>query len=284
MNKDQIIKQMEFQDLVGVKIDDLSELERSTLSEKYLFKAIEEIIELRKTFPSGFFLEKNTPDFDRDALLREFVDAQLFLANFGILWKIDEEELSRTIDWVQNNNFTKMKKKALIAFNLGLISLEKPDNLDVGFDWKIGIGRGAINPRFFIVAQNAAQTIRHGEEVFKLEYKDDKVAGNILLEGLDKLGILDQCYFTNAVKHATPKNRAPTQSERRFWNSYLSEEYGILLANNENMVVMPLGKTAQEMCGTVGLYHPSAVFYGTLTREKYFEQLKEFVEKHDTSA
>lgn len=282
MNQDQLIKQSEFQDLVGVKIDNLSSVERATLSEKYLFKAIEEIIELRKTFPSGFFLEKNTPTFDRNALLREFVDAQLFLTNFGILWQISDEELSNTIDWVQNNNFTKMKKKAIDTYNSNILSMEQPITFDVGCDWKIGIGRGAINPKFFIVAQNAAQTIQHGEEVFKLEYKNDRVSGNLLLQGLDKLGILDQCYFTNAVKHATPKNRAPTKPECRFWNSYLSEEYGILLANNENMVTMPLGKTAQEMCGSAGLYHPSAVFYGTLTPENYFEQLKEFVEKHDS--
>lgn len=103
-----IEKQKRFQKLCGKQIETEDNFTKSFLSEMYLFKAIEEVVELRKTFPSALNESaKIQPEIDRTELLKEFSDVLLFLMNFAILWKISDEELLNTIEFVQTNNFSK---------------------------------------------------------------------------------------------------------------------------------------------------------------------------------
>ncbi len=103
-----IEKQRRFQKLCGKQIDTKDSFTKSFLSEMYLFKAIEEVVELRKTFPSALNESaKIQPEIDRTELLKEYSDVILFLINFGILWGISDEELLGTIEMVQANNFRK---------------------------------------------------------------------------------------------------------------------------------------------------------------------------------
>ena len=100
--------QKKFQKLCGKHIETEDNFTKSLLSEMYLFKAIEEIVELRKTFPSALNdSAKIQPKIDRNELLKEFCDVALFLLNFSILWKISLNEFIESLKLVQSNNFKK---------------------------------------------------------------------------------------------------------------------------------------------------------------------------------
>jgi uncharacterized protein YabN with tetrapyrrole methylase and pyrophosphatase domain len=106
---DQLLeKQKEFQKLCKIDL----EVEPYHLSEGYLFKAIEEITELRKTFPSSFNkYEKVEKIVNRQRTLEEFCDVILFLMNFALVWKFTQEEVLEALKYVQRNNFHKLQKK-----------------------------------------------------------------------------------------------------------------------------------------------------------------------------
>jgi DNA polymerase I len=60
----------------------------------------------------------------------------------------------------------------------------------------------------------------------------------------------EQCYFTNAVKESTPKNREPNTQEAKKWRPHLIEE----LQRVHPKVVVPLGNFAYtETCGRSGI-------------------------------
>ena len=107
---DEIIKkQRDFQLLVGVPLDDKDQM--NTLAEVYLFKAIEEIIELRKEFPSGLNKESKTMKEVQDVrLYEELSDVLLFLVNFMIVRGMSIDKLKSTITRVQTNNFKHVRK------------------------------------------------------------------------------------------------------------------------------------------------------------------------------
>lgn len=103
-------RQREFQETTNVGIDDSSK--KDFLSEVFLFKAIEEIIELRKEFPSG--LNKNSKtmkEADDNRIYEELSDVLLFLVNFMIVRGLDVNTLYDKIGEVQNNNFDKLHEK-----------------------------------------------------------------------------------------------------------------------------------------------------------------------------
>ena len=107
--------QRAFQKLCGVPIDDLERADE--LAETFLYKAIEECIELRKTNPSGLMRYSKTQpgEINRDDMLGELSDVVLFLINFMIVRKITFEELMNNMLKIQENNFKvllpKLKKE-----------------------------------------------------------------------------------------------------------------------------------------------------------------------------
>lgn len=110
MNLQQILeKQKEFQHLVGTPIDDAEQM--NFLSEVFLFKAIEEIIELRKEFPSG--LNKRSKSYkqaDEQRIYEELSDVVLFIMNFMIVRGLSLEKLHAIMIDVQANNFKYAKQ------------------------------------------------------------------------------------------------------------------------------------------------------------------------------
>jgi NTP pyrophosphatase (non-canonical NTP hydrolase) len=99
--------QKDFQKLVGTPMEDPAQT--NFLSEIFLFKAIEEIIELRKEFPSGLNKRSKTmkqPDEQR--LYEELSDVVLFLLNFMIVRGMTVEKLLAVIKEVQLNNTNKV--------------------------------------------------------------------------------------------------------------------------------------------------------------------------------
>lgn len=110
--KEIVERQREFQKEVGFPIDSVRESDRNEMAEKYLFKAIEEIIELRKEFPSAvnpWSKEQKVADLTR--IREEFSDVLLFLINFMIVWRLSPEEILSQLEINQDMNFDYIKKK-----------------------------------------------------------------------------------------------------------------------------------------------------------------------------
>lgn len=113
---DQIYKiieaQGEFQKLCGIDFDNIGDKERYAVAEVYVFKAIEELIELRKTFPSTMnSYAKNQILAGRKETVSELVDTFFFLINFSLAMGIDTTTLVNTMNEVQTNNFAKLRSK-----------------------------------------------------------------------------------------------------------------------------------------------------------------------------
>ncbi len=107
-----ILKQIQFQTKVNLPIETTDEDEKYELGEIYLFKSIEEIVELRKEFPSIMNkYAKNQKKPDMEKILNEFSDVLFFLMNFAILWRITPEMMLEKMKEVQTNNFKKLEEK-----------------------------------------------------------------------------------------------------------------------------------------------------------------------------
>jgi len=103
-----IEKQRKFQRLCNKPIDSKDPFTQSLLSETYLFKLVEEVFELRKTFPSALNdSSKHQPEIIREELLKEGADVILFFINFCLVHEVQIEEFFDIIEKVQTNNFQK---------------------------------------------------------------------------------------------------------------------------------------------------------------------------------
>lgn len=269
---DLIVKQVEFQNMCGINFNDLTDQKRRYLAEMFLFKAIEEVVEARKTFPSGLNpFEKARVKINVDETKKELCDILFFLMNFMLTWEISIEEIFDTAPDVQQNNFNKVKRKILDQLYEEILTFT-----GVG---KVGVGNGGINPRVVFVGQNAAQTISHGEKVFDIKYRGDNAAGNVIYEILDKIHIdLDEVFFTNAVKSTTTNNMMPNKQLQEIWYPVLEKELKILKYNNPNMLIVPMGRLAKDMTGLPGIKHPGVIFRGT-PREQYIQEVLNFFQK-----
>ena len=109
---EQIINlQRTFQEHCGLPINGTEE-ERNQLAETYLYKCIDEIIELKDTFPSSLNkYRKNQPVENRDEMRKELCDVILWLINFCLAKKIDISELDIELVSTINNNFNKLYEK-----------------------------------------------------------------------------------------------------------------------------------------------------------------------------
>lgn len=105
--------QKEFQRLMQLPIDSEDPETKNRLAEIYLFKLIEEVVELRKTQPSGLVIHKKTPKIDRSEMLAETADVAMFLIDFMIVREITVFELMMKIKEKQSVNFAKRQSQLL---------------------------------------------------------------------------------------------------------------------------------------------------------------------------
>lgn len=70
-------------------------------------------------------------------------------------------------------------------------------------------------------------------------------SGQWMQRMIDRLGLTNHCYITNAVRCRPPNNRAPTAVERRACRQYLIEEFYVVRPK----ILVLLGRTACESAG-----------------------------------
>ena len=260
-------RQIEFQRLVGFPIDSKLETDRNELSEKYVFKLIEEAIELRKEFPSIMnpWSKKNKPA-DLSRIKEEMSDVLLFFINLLITWRIDFEDLLKVAQGVQDVNFYKVKEKKLAMLNQRILDIP---------GYTSGIGQGSLNPKYVFLGMNPGKSIEHGYKVWS---NSEDGSSKILLPVLEKLGILDDCYFTNIVKSTTTDNREPSKELLDFWVPFFLEELFILEADNPGVKIITMGKyvtenyQGPEVSGSIA--HPASLLYGNLDKDQYEQQIR----------
>lgn len=105
-------RQRELQRIHGFPIDSINPNDQNRMAEVYVFKAIEEAIELRRTQPSVMIpMAKVQPKIDRSEMLKELCDTFLYLFNFMIVRRINFDELMAYMNTVQENNMAKAHEK-----------------------------------------------------------------------------------------------------------------------------------------------------------------------------
>ena len=258
-------KQYELQKLVGFPIDSIRESDMNQLGEVYIFKAIEELIELRKEFPSVMNKwSKKQKVTDKKRILEELSDVMFFLMNFCISFRIKPEELLEEMGNIQDVNFTKIKERMMDYLNEDILKVP---------NCTAGIGSGNINPKFIFVGQNPADGITKG---YKFWSNPEDGSSKILLPILEELGISQDCYFTNLVKVTTTDNQEPDESTTAFWKEYFNREIEILSANCKPIIIT-LGQWANNMVDQehLSIAHPSYILRGGMTTQEYADQIKE---------
>lgn len=261
--------QKEFQKLVGFPIDSNLEKDRNEISEKYLFKLIEEVVEARKEFPSVMnpWSKTQARSVNFEKLHKEFSDIFLFLINVLITWKLDFPEFLKITEKVQLCNIENLKKKKMSVLNDEILSI--PTYLS-------GVGQGNITPKYIFIGQNPGKNITHGYEFWS---NPNDGSSKILLPLLEKMGILKDCYFTNVVKSTTVDNIEPNYETTDFWLPFFKTELDILTSFNSNYSVIAMGKWTSEILTARGymnkfIYHPAALNRGFMNIPEYAELIK----------
>lgn len=100
-----------FQCMMGVDIADPKQID--TLSESYLFKAVEEIVELRRTTPAAIlpYWKSQIKTIDREAMLKELADVLLYLSNFMLVREVTPPEILEAIRQVQIGNIRTLQSR-----------------------------------------------------------------------------------------------------------------------------------------------------------------------------
>lgn len=218
-----IAKQRDFQKMVGFPIDTNVESVRNEVAEKYIFKMIEEAVELRREFPSVMNpWSKHQKPADMQRIKEEFCDVLLFLMNFMIAFKLSPDEVLEEIHKVQHHNFEKIKGQMMDQLNQDITKVQNHVS---------GIGSGSLTPKVVFIGQNPKEGLTKGEKfTFVLppgEYSD-------------------VVYVTNIVKSTTPQNVEPSEELTAFWKEFLKRELDILRANNPDMKIITIGRWADE--------------------------------------
>lgn len=257
--------QKEFQRLLGIPVDSLAESDILQMAELHCFKAIEEIIELRKTFPSTLNKhEKNKAAINRDNILAELCDSLMYHINFASVWGFTPDEVISKLGAVQLNNFIKAKEKIIAKLNSEILMVHGEP---------AGVGSGSLMPNYIFVGQNPAEGITPGYKFFS---NPEDGSSKILLPVLTELGIIDQCYFTNIVKSATPKNSKPTESLTSFWMEFYKREIEIVSRGCYPKII-PMGKWAQIILNKKGIPHPASVQYGATELEDFKKAIENYL-------
>lgn len=258
-----IDKQREFQKAVGFPIDSILESDRNNLSEIFIFKAIEECVELRKEFPSSMNpFAKTQKVADMEGVLGEYSDVLLFLINFASVWNFTSDQILDGLEKVQHNNFLKLKEKKLAYINEEILRV--PGKVS-------GVGQGNLFPKYVFIGQNPGETITPGYRFFS---DPNDGSSKILLPILEELGITESCYFTNLVKCTTPKNTVPDSESITFWKEFLDRELRALAYASRHMEIIPMGAVAQRALGLSGISHPASVLRGNISRAEYKEEIE----------
>lgn len=265
--------QREFQLLCEVDIDTCDADKVNELSETFLFKAIEEIIELRKTFPSVLNKwAKTQPTENKAETLDELSDVLLFLVNMCLVRKISPEEVLMALKTKQQINFQKVKEKKLAALY---------KEMQAATDNKIGLGGGNSSPHVIIIGQNPGASLNTlGEDANCWDNIPDNGAVAFLKRSLKGRYDEKRIYFTNIVKEATEGNAEPSRKLVEFWWPYLVKELAILKGNNVGVQVLAMGKFAQQQMMQRGerynpITHPSYFMRNGFSETEYWnEQLK----------
>lgn len=260
-------KQIEFQKLVGFPIETNVESVRNELAEKYLFKMIEETVELRREFPSVMNpWSKHQKIADIKRIKEEFSDVILFLMNFMITFKLSPEEMLQELESTQENNFTKIKINLMNVLNQDILKVK---------NYVSGIGQGSLTPDYVVIGVNPSNRITHGYR-FWSDPKDG--SSKILLPALEFLG--KNVYFTNTVKSTTGSDSEPSEELTDFWKEFLKREIEILKANNPNMKIITLGRWVDEHLSEyphIAIKHPAYVLRGGMTKEEYESEIKKAI-------
>lgn len=259
---DTIEKQKEFQRFVGFPIDSNLESDRNELSEIYLFKMIEEVVELRKEIPSTMNRwSKSQKIVSKDRVLEELSDVIFFLMNFCITWKLSASEILDTMKKVQSDNFQKVKEKKMEMLNEEMLVLP---------GYTIGIGQGNLSPKYIFIGQNPSDGIPHGYKVWS---DANHGASKVLLPTLGE-EVVSQSYFTNLVKSVTPQNVPPSETLVQFWREYLLRELEILQAGNPSVKIITMGSFASKNIGldTTTIHHPAYYLRG-IAVDEYHQQI-----------
>ena len=265
-------RQTEFQKFVGFPVESSLEKDRNDMSEKYVFKLIEEAIEFRKEFPSSINpWSKHQKFADETRLKEEFSDILLFAINIANLWKFSTEDMLEVLKQTQINNFLKVKVKKMNVLTKVLLKIP---------GYTVGIGRGNLFPKYIMIGQNPGKGISHGYKVWS-----DSSSGSskLLLPALEKMQVLKDCYFTNLVKSTTENNRVPTDEEVEFWMPYFMKELAILKAGNDNLIkVIALGNfVAIEIAklnlnlDVIKILHPSSALRSHCDVDLYIKSIKQ---------
>lgn len=222
--------QAEFQRLAGVKIQTNLNSERIRLAEIFLFKAIEEIIELRRTFPSQLNKwSKSQPVVDMTQTKNELCDSILFLTNFALAMDISPEEIATQLQLVQENNFKILKSKKMDLLNNEI--LRNPS------DPRLGIGN--LNPNAVYITQKDGTPPFFSKET---EYVTKLVKDGSTLSGCTILG---------------------------YWLDFLSREIEILLVNNTNCFIAIPKEETELINAFVRLIKDNEIQYYTHETELY---------------
>jgi uracil-DNA glycosylase family 4 len=239
------------------------------MSEKYVFKLIEEAVELRKEFPSvvnPWSKKQKLADLQR--VKEEFSDVLLFALNIAIVWRFKPEDVIKELIEVQHNNFLNLKKKKMEFLNSDILKI--PGRVS-------GVGGGSLFPSYVFIGQNPGESITQG---YKFWSDDKDGSSKVLLPILDDMNITHNCYFTNIVKCTTPKNEAPGKEMTEFYKTMLMTELDILRLGNPDMKIITLGKWASEQLQDIphdDLAHPATVLYGSMSAENYKESVHKLI-------
>ena len=256
-------KQREFEELVGVPINTVLEKERNEMSEMFIFKSIEELIEARKEFPSVLNQwSKHNKESNPTRVKEELADAFLFISNLLLAWHISWDDFLTQVRKTQQNNYSRVKEKKLKALNEEILNIP---------GYTSCVGSGSINPKYVFIGLNPGKDITHG---YKAWSDPESGSSAVLLPILEEFKILDSCYFTNMVKSTTEDNEDPSSEIVKFWDEYLFNELSILGINNPGMKIITMGKSVrQNVTGDATIDHPATVLYDNKKLSPFKEQI-----------
>jgi len=201
-----IERQKDFQRIVGFPIDSNLESDRNEMSEKYIFKLIEEAIELRKEFPSVMNpWSKKQKEVDLLRVKEEMSDVLLFFINLLATWKFSFEEILNVIEEVQENNFSKVAEKKLKILNEQILNI--PGYIPL-------LGYGNPTPKRIHLYKS---------------FRDTHV--------IDETISSRECYYTHLVKYLPPNKNEPTEDDISFWEPFLVEEMKIVTMNPDVEII-----------------------------------------------
>ena len=201
--------QKEFQRMVDFPVDSMSAADRDEMSEKYLFKAIEEIVELRKEFPSVMNPWSRTQRQieNLDDIKAEFADVYLFLMNFLNVWKISDDEILDAIMAKQEKNFLHIKTKKMNILNSELGKIPGGN---------VQPGSGSLLPDTIFIAKTPDDMFEYCQQ-----------------EKVNEDGNIN--YYTTLVKqHGITE---VDETATAFWQEFLDRELEILKTHNPDVLI-----------------------------------------------